>query len=469
MDDLFSIPPKDAAAEVTMTEDATKAFIKLTPPMNGGSTLTYDNLIEVLACAGIIYGIKDDDLRQMSAFPEYNKKVLIAEATLPVRGEDSSYKLLFSPSSSQSPQVLEDGTVDFKNLGIVKNVRAGEPLCEKIPAGPGTPGKNVLGQVIAPTPGREKKLPRGKGCVLSDDGNYVLSTMDGQVDFIGDRVSVQNLLRINTDIDYNTGNIDFVGNVMIDGNVLSGFYVKADGNITINGCVDGGNVESGGNMVIMHGINGGGKSRIVSGGDIKAVYIQNAQVEAANKVEACMVMSSKVRCGGNIYIVGKQSRIIASEVTARHLIDCIDVGSGSAHSVSVLEVGVDPVTKARYVEIPKQMAEIQKQLVNVENIVNVFEQLHASGRLDEEKRAQLVKLYSTIQARKQELAELVMEKEEVDQKIQTMGYGTVNVKGTAQPGTRIIMGTEVMVLNQEYKYTLFTRRQSGIVTTPAKG
>ena len=51
-------------------------------------------------------------------------------------------------------------------------------------------------------------------------------------------------------VDNNVGNIRFDGTVLVRGNILNGFKVEADGDVQVNGVVEGGYIENTGNVIV---------------------------------------------------------------------------------------------------------------------------------------------------------------------------------------------------------------------------
>jgi len=76
-------------------------------------------------------------------------------------------------------------------------------------------------------------LPKGKNVEISEDGQSLIAGIDGQVNYIDGKVSVFANYEVPADVDNSTGNISFVGNVIIRGNVLSGFTVEAGGSVEV--------------------------------------------------------------------------------------------------------------------------------------------------------------------------------------------------------------------------------------------
>ncbi len=463
--DPFSII--DAKAVVTLAPDLLRAYVMITPPQNGGSPLTVEALKKELEWAGIKCGINVHALEKVIAFPRYNKNEVVAEALLPIKGDDARFEYKFPPTTHKAPKILPDGSVDYKNLGLLQNVRKDDVLCIRIPATEGIPGVNVKGESIPCLPGKDKKMPVGKNTLVSPDGNHILAAMDGQVDLVNNRIQIMNIVEISGDVDYSVGNIDFVGNVIVHGYVRQGFEVKAEGNVIIDGCVEGGSVIAGGNVFIHQGINAMRTGRVDCGGDLRCKYIQNGIVTVDTNLETEMILSSIVKCGGTAKIFGGNSAIIASRVMARHSIDCVDVGAPSAAMPSVLEVGSDPHIMERNTNIPKEQDEIRKKLVDAEKIIRLFQELEKRGRLDEDKTKKLAELLELQKSQQQKLTSLFMEKVEIDQRMVSAGYGNINIRGTAYAKTSIIIGTEKKFLQTNYSYTMFTRSADGIVTSSA--
>ena len=81
---------------------------------------------------------------------------------------------------------------------------------------------NVYGQVIAPRPGRPPLVPQGSNTVLSADGTKLFAADSGNLVYKGGRFNVETTFQISSDIDVKTGNINFLGDVLIKGSVQEG-------------------------------------------------------------------------------------------------------------------------------------------------------------------------------------------------------------------------------------------------------
>merc|ERR1711879_534750 len=94
------------------------------------------------------------------------------------------------------PQILDDGKVDFKNIGFVNIVKRGDVLAVKRPATKGKNGTTVTGKVIRGRDGKDVVFKIGKNVKLSSDGTSAFADTDGSVAFDGDKMSIIQLLEI---------------------------------------------------------------------------------------------------------------------------------------------------------------------------------------------------------------------------------------------------------------------------------
>lgn len=70
-------------------------------------------------------------------------------------------------------------------------------------------------------------LKYGRNISINEDKTEIVSDVDGDVVLTDDTVFVEDTYTVAADVDVSTGNIEYDGNVLVNGTVKSGFSVKA--------------------------------------------------------------------------------------------------------------------------------------------------------------------------------------------------------------------------------------------------
>ena len=77
--DWLPNPVYDSSMRVEVTEDEMKAYVHLTPPKYTGRHMDYDDVIDGLRNAGVVTGIKENDIKEYLEEMEYRNPLLAAE------------------------------------------------------------------------------------------------------------------------------------------------------------------------------------------------------------------------------------------------------------------------------------------------------------------------------------------------------------------------------------------------------
>lgn len=449
--------------EITISPDKLEAGVLLHVDEEDLDTLLImeDDVYKQLHKQKITFGILDHVVRDICAWPQKyaNTQVTIARGVAPVPGTDAAieYPYLETVEGESGPKELEDGRVDYYNLTTIPNVVKGQLLARKIPASQGQPGTAVTGETIAPKAGKEISLKPGKNVVANQDRTMIYAAIDGQVSFTdNDKLNVFPVYEVNGDVDFGVGNIDFVGTVVIRGNVLNGFRVKASGDIRVLGSVEGAELQAGGSIEIKSGIVAQDKGSIVAGQDIRTSFIQNANVTAGNQVIVSQsIMFSTVRAGKQILCQGPKGIIIGGVLQAGEKIAARVFGNTSA-TPTVLEVGVKPELRQELVQIQKELQQVYENLRKTDQGLNVLNQiLHTSGELPPDKRMLQIKLTNTRLVLEKECKTLEERKKEVETELKGDGPATIEAYHIMYPGIKMTFGRLVHFIKQEYARTRF--------------
>lgn len=389
-------PNMEATLITDISSDQMRATVTLIPPKPMGRDLEVQDVVNALKAIGVIYGIKEDVIKEYLDNEKYNVPFVAAEGDPPVNGKNAEIRYYVRTEKKINFREDASGRVDYKDLDLIENVVVGQLLAEKIPAQPGKMGRNLYGMAIPAKDGKDVELKQGKGTILSEDKTKLTAEVNGQVLFIGGRLSVETVYKISGDVGIKTGNVTFLGSIVIAGNVEDNFQVKASGNIEIFGTVQKAIVEADGDIIIRQGITGREEARVEStGGNIVAKFIQNATVITDKDIIVQEgIIHSHLMAGGRVSCIGKRGQIVGGVIQAARYVHAKVIGSPA-----------NPPTEIIVGNNPKILKQIQDYTTKKEE---------NKSKLD-----QLLKTQKTLKARKEsDPASFTKENEEHLQKLE---------------------------------------------------
>jgi uncharacterized protein (DUF342 family) len=409
-------------------------------------------------------GLKEEELRTALLKKYYDEKICIAEGKMPIDGKDGRIKYHFELEKKLIPKVLPDGTVDYRELDIVNNVKEGELLAEIIPPIEGENGYKVTGEIVPYKKGKSPRLRYGKNVKLLDDGLYLVAEKDGLVELKDGKVIVSEVFQV-PNLDNKVGNIYFNGTVIVGGNALNGFQIKADGDVEVKGVVEGAYIENSGDVTIKQGIQGYNRLTIRTKGNITTKFVENAIVDAGRNIVAEAIMHSQVTSKENIILLGKKGLIVGGICRAGKEISAKIIGSAMA-TTTILEVGVDPSIKQRSEQLKDNINIIKDNLDKITKSLSLLDNLKKVNRLDKEKAQMYLKLLKTRNALIEELRNSREEFEVLKEKIENLSRGRIRVSDIIYPGVRIVIGNSTYFVRDEMKRCTFYKTDGEIKVGP---
>jgi uncharacterized protein (DUF342 family) len=452
-------PTNDAMVVLDLTADEMKAYITVSPAGIGGCDIPLETYLAFLRNNRIVYGIREDELAAFADNPLYKEQFLAAEGTRPVDGRDAYIQYNFE--ADQGKIKLKEnfsGQVDFKYLNIIQNVTEGQPLAVRIAAEKGKNGRTVTGKSVPAKDGRDIVMPLGRNVRAGDDGATIVAEKNGQVLVLNGKINVEEIYTVDGNVDLKSGNIIFLGTVIIKGNVEDGYSVKAAGNIEVHGAVERAELDAEGDIIVHQGVAGKGGGLIRSSRSIWARFIENARVEAGNMVVVSDgIINSQVNAFKRIICQGKRASIVGGRLRATEEINAKSIGSPTSGTLTICEVGFDPKSKLQLENLEKQKEVMEKQLeetqLDIQNLINIKKQRKS---LPEEKEENLKELMD----KRQELSTQILKNKHQSQKIREFlseikVRGKVSVSAKVYPGARIVIREAEENVRNEYKAVTF--------------
>lgn len=434
---------QDAQVNVELDSDYFRAYLDYEPAF-GGKEISLGRLKDSLKEAGVIYGIKEDKVKEIVEHRVRQKEVLIAEGDKPKPPKDEKLVYNFEDKKESIGTEREDGSIDFHDRGLITNVSPGSTLVTIKKGEPGEPGYKVTGDKITPPKPRTVELPSGKNVKKTDDG-VLVSEIEGQVVKDGRKVNVLPIHEVNGSVDINTGNIDFVGNVIIKGDVEEGFQIEAGGNVEVRGHVSAAQIESGGEVVIKKGFVGKEKGKIFAEGDVKIKFIENGYVKTEGSIIVSdAVMHSRLNAGEDIIVKEAKGLLVGGKCQANHHIEANIIGSSMA-TKTILEAGVDQEAKERLNEIEEELKNSEQSLLKIKKALKTLNKLREKyGKLPNDKEIMYQRLVKTRKKIEQSIDKMEREEEELEEKLENIKKGKIKV------GEKIFSGVKMIISGAQY-------------------
>ncbi len=293
----------------------------------------FPTLLEIenaLKDAGVVSGIDQKVLKALEGDKAAVHELVIARGLDVIPSESDSIKWILDISDKNRPKINIDGKADFKRLQQFKQVVQGDHILTLVRGPLGVPGKTVTGLEI-PVPAAEEPLaiPAGKNTQVSDDGLTLSAAIDGVAMLKDGKVVIDNVYHIHGDVDFSTGNVNYQGTVMVDGDVRSGFRVEATDSIYIHGSVEASEIYSkNGSIVIQNGILGRNRAKILAGDDLNCGFMQDTTASVKNDVIIKhYAINSNITSGGKIIAVENEGLIRGGKTVAEKGIELLVAGS----------------------------------------------------------------------------------------------------------------------------------------------
>lgn len=473
---------------VTASEDGVSAKLTLVPPgaESRNVELTMDDVQKAINDQGITFGINEERLTEAQDTLDRIRdgelvepvEIEIAHGVEPEHGQDAQFEFFFEKTgeTEDKPKVeeTEEGKVDFFAVKEIENTKRGQIIARRIAPTTGTAGKSIKGEEIPARDGTDGAIVVGRGVEHAlGNPDILVAAVDGQVKFENNTLEVLAVYEIHGDVDIATGSIDFIGTVIVHGDVKPGLKIMAGEDVLVDGVVDDAEITATGKVTVKGGVLGqGGKAKIVAGGDINAKYIRNATIEtkavliAHEGVLHCHVHAHSVR------LTGKRGQIVGGEINAEVDIIANQIGSNTMATPTILNVGMSAARQAELNGLTEQVKKMEDDLDKAtKNVAALKTMKERTGSLDPAKEKMLglltrseFKLRNDLKPAKERLVQILAEEEEQRKHHQAK----ISVLGTLYPGVKVQIRNAKKHIVEEQRYCTLTEKGADVRVGPYK-
>ncbi len=454
----------DYTLNLVVTKDYMKAYLEISLDTDEipDKELTVEEIESFLREKEIVYGIQTNIIRDMIDSRIYQKSVMVAEADMPQKGDDGYIQYTHRMKNSISLNQDDKGNINFKELGWFIQVSQGDVLAKKIPPTIGQGGKNLKGEEIPAVPGKEAVFKYGKNVEETEDKTSLISAKDGRLEYAGDKLQVNDVLTIKGNVDTGTGNINFGGDIVVNGDIKTGFEVNCVGSLEVNGVIEAANIIVGRDLVVKGGIQGNAKSSIKVSGSTICRFIENACVFSEGDIITDFVVHSNISCGSNLVVKGKKGLIVGGEIRVKNEINAQVIGSYMG-TKTIIEIGLDPSQKNKLDAYRDELHSYEKKLKELQPTIETGKQLLQRGLMDNIKKISFVKMLEDYNKTVQNISIVETEIQKIEKQLSEIRYGMMQVKDKIYPGVKITIGRYSRYIKDETGASKFYVQDGDIV------
>ena len=370
---------------------------------------------------------------------------LIAEGRVPTDAEDAKLEW-FDQVHPDACQTDEEERVDHYLAKVIRTIDAGSHIGRVIPARDGVDGVDVFGQVLA-SPRREgTSLVLGHGLRMDqNEADVVVMDVAGRVVQDGATFYVDEVLIVESDVNFASGSVDASTSVRIRGDVRPHFRVRSTKSIQVEGAVEAAEVQAGEDLIVRGGIFGHDSGTLVSaGGELETNICDSALVRVRGKVNVTReIINSDVVCEATVTL--EHGAIIGGVVSAGQgfLVQTLGSPAGVETRVALGAQGeflAQIESRRRAAE--RKRAQAQRLLERVAPFQRDFERLSSDHRqMVESVRSAAERMTSQADALDEERLRQLQGKEMAQLPV-------INVLGTVHAGVIIAMGIRLAVISE---------------------
>ncbi|WP_042144787.1 DUF342 domain-containing protein [Paucisalibacillus sp. EB02] len=406
--------------KIITSKDAMVAELHFTDEylVNRDKEITMNSFQDFLAKNNINFGIIHDHIEQIiSGVSLDDFPIILAQGEAPTPGHDGkiNYKINFNPT------VEKNDSWNFREVMRIPSVNKDEKLATVSLPTEGIPGTSVSGSIIPAKPGKPVQIKAGKNVRFSQEDLSFYSNSIGQANVQANYIHVHPVYEVTSTLTMKEGNIDFIGNIVIKGDVPSGYTITAGGDVKIFGMVEAATIIAHGSIYVAEGLSGLQKGSIIADESIQIGYVNQGNVRVGKNlyVENSILHSE---CVVGSELICQRGSIIGGRVSAKNLVQVKHVGNymntkteiilGQSHlkiqELEKLELEKKEIqdTLAKLTIIgeklsqvpninsnPKLLSTLQKQKVsynkNTELLKNIMERLDSFSNDSQERHAKL--------------------------------------------------------------------------------
>ncbi|WP_404452647.1 FapA family protein [Virgibacillus necropolis] len=430
---------------ITVSDDHLVASLYCSDEYHDEIMLQEEDVYQFLNENKIKYGIDNDIVKLLTTKPNQSEfPFTIATGSDPQHGVNGSveYELNFSN------EIVKASNWNFRDIMTIPTVKTGQKIATMHLPSKGESGMSIYGNKIPAKPGKPARIKIGKNVVLRKEDNTVYATTEGQISVSNLEIHVHSVFEVRDSLSMKIGNLDFIGSIVIRGDVPPGYKVKAAGDIKIFGMVEASTIEAGGSIYISEGLAG----------------IQKGLLRAKENVHIGYINQGKVYTGKDLYvensilhsdcIVGKQvfcqrGSIIGGTLSAGSTVEAKDIGNRLSSRTEII-FGINKLIDNKEKELLAKKKEVS---TTIEKLTLLGEKLKIESNQQNPKiRIMLLKQRNSLEKAKEQDMYIDEELRLLDSHLGDLESAALYIRGQVHSNVLITFGKYKRKIDNTHSY-----------------
>jgi len=272
---------------------------------------------------------------------------------------------------------------------------------------------------------------------------------------------------IGEDVGVSTGNIDFIGDVVVKGNIGENFSVASKKSVTVFGSAINAKITADGDIEIKTGcIN----SSVTGKGNIKIAFCESSTIDCAGDLVSSSFVSCNVFCQGTVSAISGKGIIIGGKMTCLKGIVANIIGSES-FAKTHLTLGNGAILSEEKLELEKKEASLTEQIGKLQQISTMLnEHKKKLGGLAPDREDMLSSAIRTRLKYSNDVKLIKKRIAEIDASILSTYNLNIEVRKELYPGVSVRIGTNrIKVENKNTRCRVYANSNGEIEIKPITG
>ena len=413
---------------ISLSPDEMEAYLQIDKKNVPGRI----NIIIALTDKGIKNGIDFEMVDAVSKGEIDQSSVIIAKGTPCIDGKDGWYEFYFQTKSNNYEELLEQDKIKFSQIEWFEIVNKDQQLAYYHKSIPGKDGTTVTGKKVYAKRCKELPLLSGTGIKKQKDNVTYIANQNGVIMLDGYTLKVTPLLKLK-EVAAST-EINFTGNIIIEGNVKSGAEIHATEDVLIKGTVESAQINTEGNLILQKEFIGYKDATIrakknVFGPDFELVEIYASQKIIGNKFKNCILYAQ-----GQVKTVGQDGMIAGGSICAENGIKTVNLGT-QERIPTFIKIGKIERFKQRENNYNSIIRDVSQELFTLQNALKEFQKRFSPELRN--KMEMYLKIENAIYTKEREMENILRQKHDLLEEIQKSETACVEITDILYEGVTV--------------------------------